>query len=339
MAEITKSITTATSSPTPNQTTRTSKPGLKRLTLTLTVFISFLLGLPWLLKSIEIYRSPLPFTDIDVLSNVIEMNRLSFPCKFHVVYVDLDKNSKVKHNVENLGFMISSYMSMFDGNCLPGTCGDNYTVSVSLDSGVLREGEFDGSDEVVDEYLGSVLGNSRVYTIVVVNRGEGGGDGVRAVVGKYRHGWIVGSGMEIKVVAEKVAEMFAKVFVSGVKEEGSVQGEFMPVGADGRIVLSFNLLNADPRDWIYDWDFNEVDEKLLSPTLEALSPIANISVESQVLYHTPKSSYSFWDAEQESHIFSTKNLPFFVNSNEWHLDTSIAAGGRSKILQFVVYVL
>ncbi|GJU70522.1 GPI transamidase component PIG-S [Tanacetum coccineum] len=342
MAEITKSITTATSSPspspTPNQTTRTSKPGLKRLTLTLTVFISFLLGLPWLLKSIEIYRSPLPFTDIDALSNVIEMNRLSFPCKFHVVYVDLDKNSKVKHNVGNLGFMISSYMSMFDGNCLPGTCGDNYTVSVSLDSGVLREGEFDGSDEVVDEYLGSVLGNSRVYTIVVVNRGEGGGDGFRAVVGKYRHGWIVGSGMEMKVVAERVAEMFAKVFVSGVKEEGSVQGEFMPVGADGRIVLSFNLLNADPRDWIYDWDFNEVDEKLLSPTLEALSPIANISVESQVLYHTPKSSYSFWDAEQESHIFSTKNLPFFVNSNEWHLDTSIAAGGRSKILQFVVYI-
>lgn len=35
--------------------------------------------------------------------------------------------------------------------------------------------------------------------------------------------------------------------------------------------------------------------------------------------------------------------PYFfvkqVNSNEWHLDTSVAAGGRSKILQFVVYIL
>ena len=51
-------------------------------------------------------------------------------------------------------------------------------------------------------------------------------------------------------------------------------------------------------------DFKEVDEKLLAPTLKALSPIANISVESQVLYHTPKSSYSYWDAEQESHVFS-----------------------------------
>ncbi|KAL4586971.1 hypothetical protein LXL04_011619 [Taraxacum kok-saghyz] len=82
----------------------------------------------------------------------------------------------------------------------------------------------------------------------------------------------------------------------------------------------------------------QVDEKLLAPTLKALSPIANISVESLVLYHTPKSSYSYWDAEQESHVFSTKDLPLFVNSNEWHLDTSIAAGGWSKILQFVVYI-
>lgn len=29
---------------------------------------------------------------------------------------------------------------------------------------------------------------------------------------------------------------------------------------------------------------------------------------------------------------------FQVNSNEWHLDTSIAAAGRSKVLQFVVYI-
>ncbi|PNY16750.1 GPI transamidase component pig-s-like protein [Trifolium pratense] len=105
----------------------------------------------------------------------------------------------------------------------------------------------------------------------------------------------------------------------------------MPVGADGRIVLSFSLLNADPRDWIYDWDFSEIDETLLQPVIEALKPVADVTVESQVLYHTPKSSFSYWDDEHGSHIFSTQDLPFFVNSNEWHLDTSVAAGGRSKV--------
>ncbi|KVH94248.1 Phosphatidylinositol-glycan biosynthesis class S protein, partial [Cynara cardunculus var. scolymus] len=342
-----------------NKTMRKSKPGLKRLALTLTVFFSFLLGLPWLLKSIEIYRSPLPFRDIDSLSNAIDSNPFLFPCKFHAVFVNFEHSTPIKQNAEQLGFLVSSHMlQLADGNSFCGTCESKYTVSVSLDSGngcveyedadrgrawrcgALSEFKFDETvknDEVLDEYLESVVGRrGRVYTVVVVNAGEG--YRVRAVVGKHRHAWIVGRFSEVDMLAEKVAEMFVKIFVGGAKEEGAMQGEFMPVGADGKIVLSFNLLNADPRDWIYDWDFKEVDEKVLSPTLEALGPIANISVESQVLYHTPKSSYSYWDVEVESHIFSTKDLPFFVNSNEWHLDTSIAAGGRSKILQFVVYI-
>ncbi|KAL6581758.1 hypothetical protein OROMI_005772 [Orobanche minor] len=85
-------------------------------------------------------------------------------------------------------------------------------------------------------------------------------------------------------------------------------------------------------------DFQEIDDNLLAPITEALKPLADISVESQVLYHTPKSSFSYWDDKLGTYIFTTKDLPFFVNSNEWHLDTSVAAGGRSKILHFVVYV-
>ncbi|KAF7153531.1 hypothetical protein RHSIM_Rhsim01G0254300 [Rhododendron simsii] len=269
-------------------TMRKTKPGLKRLVLSLSVLFSFLLGLPFLLKSIEIYRAPLPFRDIDLLSKSIESTPLAFPCQ----------------------------VSKFTG-------GDR------LDD-----------DEVVDEYLESALRGSegcgyggKVYTVVVVKRDEE----VRAVVGKHRHAWIVGRVSEGDAV-EKVAEIFVRVFVNGGKEGGVIPGEFMPVGADGKVVLSFNLLNADPDDWVYDWDFQMVDEILLTPVIEALGPVANISVESQVLYHTPKSSFSYWDSELESYIFSTKDLPFFVNSNEWHLDTSIAAGGRSKVLHVVVYV-
>lgn len=115
----------------------------------------------------------------------------------------------------------------------------------------------DGDDEAVDEVLESVLGGcsgsnsgsgGEVYSVVVVNRGEE----VRAVVGKYRHAWIVGRVSEAEAVS-RAAEIFVKVFVNGGKEEGLIHGEFMPVGADGTVVLSFNLLNADPRDWVYDW--------------------------------------------------------------------------------------
>ncbi|XP_028100250.1 GPI transamidase component PIG-S isoform X2 [Camellia sinensis] len=337
-------------------TMRITKPGLKRLILSLAVLFSFLLGLPFLLKSIEIYRAPLPFRDIDSLSNSIESTPLVFPCRFHAVFVGFDHKSSLESSVDKLGFSILGHMTKFTGDdSVCGTCGNNYTVSATLDSGTtecvhskslelsclwrcgaMSDFNFDDDDEFVDEYLKSMLGGhegGKVYTVVVVKRNQE----VRAVVGKHRHAWIVGRVLEVDAV-EKIAEIFVKIFVNGGKEEGLIHGEFMPVGADGKVVLSFNLLNADPHDWIYDWDFQKVDEILLAPIIEALGPVANISVESQVLYHTPKSSFSYWDDELESYIFSAKDLPFFVNSNEWHLDTSIAAGGRSKILQVVVYV-
>ncbi|KAK9281628.1 hypothetical protein L1049_004531 [Liquidambar formosana] len=336
-------------------TMRQTKPGLKRLFLTLTVLFSFLLGFPFLMKSIEIYRSPLPFRDIDSLSNSIESNPLLFPCHFQAVFIGFNQKTSTEFSADKLGFSISDQMRALTTENPPcGSCSGNYTVSVTLDSGndcvrnqnggtgcswrcgAIEAVDFGESLEGVDENLESALGGcgkGKVYSVVVVNRDEE----VRAVVGKCRHAWVVGRVSEADA-ASMVAEIFVKVFVNGGKEEGLIHGEFMPVGADGSIVLSFNLLNADPRNWIYEWDFQRVDDILLAPIIEALEAVANVSVESQVLYHTPKSSFSYWDDKWNGYVFSTKDLPFFVNSNEWHLDTSIAAGGRSKILQVAVYI-
>ncbi|XP_057781038.1 uncharacterized protein LOC130999517 isoform X1 [Salvia miltiorrhiza] len=340
---------------------RKTKPGLKRLALTLTVLFSFLLGLPFLLTSVEIYRSPLPFREIDDLSAAVESNPLQFPCKFRAVFVGTGGSSfnanelsvKIEHQMRKVAAKDST-------SC--GACSYNSSVSVVVENGAdcfRSDNDFswkcgalselnkyehsrENNDELFDEYLHSLVDETssrsnggKVYTVIVVRR-EGQKD-VSAVVGKYRHGWIVGRVSEEEAV-KKVAEVFVKAFVNGGKEEGSISGEFMPVGADGKIVLSFNLLNADPHDWTYDWEFQEIDDNLLAPILESLKPLADISVESQVLYHTPKSSFSYWDEKLGSYIFTTKDLPFFVNSNEWHLDTSVAAGGRSKILHLVVYV-
>ncbi|XAR58736.1 hypothetical protein NMG60_11014243 [Bertholletia excelsa] len=341
-------------------TMRKTKPGLKRLVLSLSVLFSFILGLPFLLKSIEIYRAPLPFREIDSLSNAVESAALVFPCRFHAVLVGFDhKTSKA----DDLGLSILGHMRKLTGDDpVCGTCSNNYTISVTVDSSTncirsrssestcswqcgtmdkLNEGDKLRDEDFMDEFLKSALKGDekcsvlggKVYSVIVVKRDEE----VRAVVGKHRHAWILGKVSEANV-AERIAEIFVNIFMNGGKEEGSVHGEFMPVGADGNVVLSFNLLNAEPNDWIYDWDFEKIDEILLAPIIKALGPVANISVESQVLYHTPKSSFSYWDDKMQSYIFTTKDLPFFVNSNEWHLDTSTAAGGRSKILQAVVYI-
>ncbi|KAH9728771.1 GPI transamidase component PIG-S-like protein [Citrus sinensis] len=332
--------------------TRITKPGVKRLVLTLSVLFSLVLGFPFLWKSVEIYRSSLPFGEI---SEMESNPSLSFPCRFQAVFINFNSNPSPNHLQLSI---LDKIRKLTSNTSQCGACANDLALSVTVDSvsscaqthptdksnyyrcGAISAVDFDignDDDDGVDELLGSALGVKNVYSVVVVN---GGGEGIRAVVGKYRHAWIVGSVEEEEesVLVSRVAEIFVKMFVNGGTENGLIHGEFMPVGADGRIVLSFNLLNAEPNDWVYDWDFQRIDETLLAPIIKVLGPIANISVESQVLYHTPKSSFSYWDEKWKSYIFSTKDLPFFVNSNEWHLDTSIAAGGRSKILQFVVYV-
>lgn len=150
-----------------------------------------------------------------------------------------------------------------------GTCSSNFSVSVAFDSdsgcaqrglnptsyhcGDTRNVDFNTDDEIVDDELEFALGKSyqnsrKWYTVVIVN----GDTRFKAVIGKYRHAWIVGNASEEEVVLT-ISEIFIKVFMNGGNKEDLIHGEFMPVGADGKIVLSFNLLNANPQDWIYDW--------------------------------------------------------------------------------------
>lgn len=212
---------------------------------------------------------------------------------------------------------------------------------------------FDGGDEEVDEFFDGILNGDKgrcgsqrggkVYTMVVVGDGMGSTDDgkFRVIVGKHRHAWIVGKIQEMAAV-RVASKVFVEVFMHGWMDSNGMDDwkneASIPIGSDGSVTLSFSLLNANPRDWVYEWDFKNTGEEMLAPMVEALAPLANVRVESQVLYHTPKSSFSFWDSKMGSHVFSTSDLPFFVNSKEWHLDTSIATAGRSKVLQFVVYV-
>nr|XP_029121778.1 GPI transamidase component PIG-S isoform X3 [Elaeis guineensis] len=343
-----------------DSTRRTARPGTKRLLLTLSVLLSFLSGLPFLLKSTEIYRSPLPFRSIDSLSSRLQSDHPTLPCRFQAVLLRPDAD---RFLADRLGSLISEDLVKRTSNDpVSGGCGKNFSVSVTIDSGagcvrssvgagdacLWRCGVADfsglgGGDEDVDELLDSALregseclgsGGGRVYTVVVIER-DVAGEGVQVVVGKHRHAWLVGKVSEPEAVS-MIGKIFVEIFMNGGKKAGEIgKAEFMPVGADGSVVLSFSLLNADPSDWVYNWEFQKIEKIMLAPVVEALAPIANITVESQVLYHTPKSSISYWDKKLGSYIFTMRDLPFFVNSNEWHLDTSITAAGQSKVLQFV----
>ncbi|KAM0854256.1 hypothetical protein ACQ4PT_050535 [Festuca glaucescens] len=93
----------------------------------------------------------------------------------------------------------------------------------------------------------------KIYTVVIVETDDE--KETRVVIGKHRHTWVVGKVDEAEAVS-LIGKVLIKYFMNGGIEEGETgigKGEFMPVGSDGNIVLSFSLLNADPSDWVYDW--------------------------------------------------------------------------------------
>ncbi|KAK6914503.1 hypothetical protein RJ641_021824 [Dillenia turbinata] len=80
-------------------TMRATKPGLKRQPLTFSIIISFLLGLPFLLKSVEIYRarinSPLVSVQISICGNCGENYTISITIDLSEIFYDSVKNDHV----------------------------------------------------------------------------------------------------------------------------------------------------------------------------------------------------------------------------------------------------
>jgi GPI-anchor transamidase subunit S len=227
-------------------------------------------GLPFLLNSTEIHRSPLPSDAIADLARRLHSNPPSFPCGLHAVFVRSSPGSSDASLANHLERAISAQLRLLPASSTAG----NVTVSVTVDSaggcsssnsigsrwqcGAVTNADLVHGNEVFDELLHSALGDSsgdvmRVYTIVVLE--SVAVKGMRIVVGKHRHAWVVLEVDEAKAVSA-IGKAFNKYFMNGGIEEGEPgigKGEFMPVGSDGNVVLSFSLLNADPSDWVYDW--------------------------------------------------------------------------------------
>jgi GPI-anchor transamidase subunit S len=121
------------------------------------------------------------------------------------------------------------------------------------------------------QWGGSGSDAMRVYTVIVLEIDDAKRS--RIVVGKRRHAWVDGKVDEAEA-ALAIGKVLGKYFMSGGIEEGEAgigKGKFMPIGSDGIVVLSFSLLNADPSDWVYDWEFEEIAERFQTESHTRLS--------------------------------------------------------------------
>ena len=269
---------------------------------------SIFTGLPFWLKSTEIYRTPLPYASIEEHAQNVMGSSLVFPCFFQFIFVEKKSIHDEELILKDLNEVVEKlYKSMhyliMENNSSYGGCASSFGVIARLDVGdrCWTVGDSEGfpvwpcglgdsnlyddvnPDHVLDNYLDSYSygvsthsqdhpwSNLRtgIYTILSINKlhlgitdGNNLAPSLKAVIGKYRHAWIMGTRQENLVGDEEIALM-SDVAVRFFMNGGSYQhqnrvtieekGASIPLAADGRAILSFSLLNAQPKDWIFDW--------------------------------------------------------------------------------------
>ncbi|GJP31795.1 hypothetical protein CLOM_g15045 [Closterium sp. NIES-68] len=194
--------------------------------------------------------------------------------------------------------------------------------------------------------------------------GEGGVCGSQwgsaVVVGKHRHAWMMlppafsastsshdDHGNLPLLLSPLAVHSLASLLVppshaahahaSGSSSSGRVE---LPIGPDSAVRVSWSLLNADPSQWTFQWDFPSLQSSLLHPLQTAFSPLLTLHFHSQVLYFAPMAAAARWSGQRRVHEMQVGDLPFVVNADTWHLHASLPlmAHGRSKLLHVVVYI-
>ncbi|KAL4769434.1 phosphatidylinositol-glycan biosynthesis class S protein-domain-containing protein [Aspergillus nidulans var. acristatus] len=100
--------------------------------------------------------------------------------------------------------------------------------------------------------------------------------------------------------------------------------------------LAFSLFT--PGSAPSSWDIESAVQEYISPIVQALSPISNFTVDTQVqLYATfsPTTPVPEYDETQGVWTLKEENLSAFINAAEWPLNPSIGSG---PTINFILYV-
>ncbi|XP_070591598.1 GPI transamidase component PIG-S [Erythrolamprus reginae] len=100
--------------------------------------------------------------------------------------------------------------------------------------------------------------------------------------------------------------------------------------------ITFSLLNPDPKAHDVHWDIEGALQRFVKPLLQKLSPLAEFSVDSQILYYAALGVTPRFDPPSASYTLSVHNLPHVINPVEARLGSSAAS--LYPVLNFLLYV-
>ncbi|KAK7130814.1 hypothetical protein R3I94_016077 [Phoxinus phoxinus] len=100
--------------------------------------------------------------------------------------------------------------------------------------------------------------------------------------------------------------------------------------------ITFSLLNPDPKSHSLHWDIEGALHSYIQPLLDKLAPIANFSVDSQILYYAVLGVNPRFDDSVSAYTLSADSLSHVINPVEARLGSNAASS--NPVLNFLLYV-
>uniref|UniRef100_A0A672T686 GPI transamidase component PIG-S-like n=1 Tax=Sinocyclocheilus grahami TaxID=75366 RepID=A0A672T686_SINGR len=132
-----------------------------------------------------------------------------------------------------------------------------------------------------------------------------------------------------------VAALSNRVRMTKVNKE-SMADSMRTIKSSPGYEITFSLLNPDPKSHSLHWDIEGAVQSYIQPLLNKLAPIANFSVDSQILYYAVLGVNPRFDNSVSAYTLGADSLSHVINPVEARLGSNAASS--NPVLNFLLYV-
>ncbi|XP_068126262.1 GPI transamidase component PIG-S [Hyperolius riggenbachi] len=321
----------------------------KRAALSIAL-VAAVLGLPLWWKTTETYRASLPYSDISQLGQL----RLQLTVPIEVVFTKGTLTSEQQRRIpasdvnENEA-VLNAHTSF---NC---RYEFKYRRTSPEEDDILSLQSLQEADEALQLFSKGTQGALSLY--IIPENTPLFPQGVDVYIGKHRRS-LVKLTLDPSLSTEEIRHtLYSKV--EHIVQTMTITEEAITGSLSDRISISrfnkddfensrrafktspgyeitFTLLNPDPKSHDLNWNISSASDHYIQPFLDKLHPVANFSVDSQILYYAILGVNPRFDKETSSYILSAHNLPHVINPVEARLGSSAAS--LYPVLNFLLYV-
>ncbi|KAF4077681.1 hypothetical protein AMELA_G00210700 [Ameiurus melas] len=313
--------------------------------------VVILLGLPLWWKTTETYRAWLPYSQISELDSL----QLQLSVDVEVVFsrgtlspeqqkkVPLSQTKEQEHQVDAKNLLRYRYET-------------KYRTATVMEEDALNQPTAQEADLSLHVLSESACGSVVVY--VIPESSTLLPADVKVYVGQWRTALLraaplppAGSLKEVLSALEPqvkqvidtmsfshqeiVGALSDRIRISQVSKESLVDS-MRAIKSSPGYEITFSLLNPDPKSHSLHWDIEGAVHSYIQPLLNKLTPIANFSVDSQILYYAVLGVNPRFDNAVSAYTLNAASLAHVINPVEARLGSNAASS--YPVLNFLLYV-